>query len=191
MRTYAMSDACGFRYTRAEWGEFSNFWPLPTPIAAGPWISPTSEHLYQAAKFGARPGVQQRIAKAPTAKEAATIGRSPGLDIDPGWNAQRADVMRWVLRMKREANPEQIDAALAKTLERPIVEISAHDLWWGARPIGEHYAGTNALGRLWMELRQQLRDKEPAARSDFWPSRIRVGRLAEGNGVPATTTPTG
>ena len=30
--------------------------------------------------------------------------------------------------------------------------------------------GKNILGRLWMELRQQLRDGDPAARSGAWPS---------------------
>ena len=104
MRVYAKEHACGFRLTRKAWGEFSNFHPLAAPIAAGPFRFATSEALYQAAKFSARPDVQRRIAGAPTPKEAAAIGRTPGLGIDPGWNAQRVDVMRWVLRMKREAD---------------------------------------------------------------------------------------
>ena len=96
---------------------------------AGPWSFGTSEAVYQAAKFAARPEIQQRIAEAPTAREAAAIGRTPGLGIDPGWNARRVDVMRWVLRMKREANQDEIDALLAETGERPIVEISTRDPW--------------------------------------------------------------
>ena len=92
MRIYARDQVCPFRFVRAEWGAFSNFQPPTVPIAAGPWTLPTSEHLYQAAKFGARPDVQQRIAEAPTPREAAAIGRTPGLGIDPGWNAQRVDV---------------------------------------------------------------------------------------------------
>ena len=63
----------------------------------------TSEAVYQAGKFGTRPDVQRRIAEASTAKDAVAIGRTPSLGIDPDWNAQRVDVMRWVLRMKREA----------------------------------------------------------------------------------------
>ena len=69
------------------------------------------------------PDIQQRIAEAPTAREAAAIGRTPGLGIDPGWNARRVDVMRWVLRMKREANQAEIDAVLTATDNRPIVEV--------------------------------------------------------------------
>ena len=55
MRIYNRDDVCGFRFTRAAWGEFSNFAPLAAPIAAGPWTFTTSEALYQAAKFGAAP----------------------------------------------------------------------------------------------------------------------------------------
>ena len=137
MRIYARDQVCPFRYARAAWGAFSNFQPLAVPIAAGPWSFATSEAVYQAAKFGARPDVQQRIAEAPTPREAAAIGRTPGLGINPGWNAQRVDVMRWVLRLKHEANQAEIDAVLAATRDRPIVEMSTRDPWWGARPVGD------------------------------------------------------
>ena len=178
MRVYIKEQACPFRFTNAKWGAFSNFQPLAVPIAAGTWSFGTSEGLYQACKFPAHPGVQQRIAEAPTAREAAAIGRTPGLGIDPCWNAQRVDVMRWVLRLKREANAAEIDAVLASTGERPIVEVSTRDPWWGARPVSDRYEGNNVLGRLWMELRQQLRQDDPAARSGAWTGRIRVGCLA-------------
>ena len=178
MRIYNRDEACGFRFTKAAWGVFSNFAPLAVPIAAGPWTFSTSESLYQAAKFGAAPAVQRRIAAAPTAREAAAIGRGTADGIDPRWNDQRVNVMRWVLRMKREANVPQIDATLAATGERAIVEVSTRDPWWGARPEGDRYRGANVLGRLWMELRQQLRNGDPAACAAAWTGRIRVGSLA-------------
>ncbi len=180
MRIYNRDEVCSFRFTRAAWGAFSNFAPLTAPIAAGPWQFRTSEAVYQAAKFGAAPDVQQRIARAPTAREAAAIGRGTSAGLDPDWNAQRVNVMRWVLRTKREANADQIDAALAATGERAIVEVSTRDAWWGAKPAGDSYRGENVLGRLWMELRQQLRDDDPAARAAAWTGLIRVGRLAAG-----------
>ena len=178
MRIYESNQVCPFRFTRDTFGVFSNFQPLAVPLAAGPWSFHFSESLYQAAKFPSRPDVQQRIAEAPTAREAAATGRTPGLGIDPDWNAQRVDVMRWVLRLKREANADQIDAVLAATGDQPIVEVSTRDPWWGARPVAGRYEGRNVLGRLWMELRQHLRDGDPAARSGAWLDRIRVGRLA-------------
>ena len=180
MRIYHRDDVCGFRFVRAPWGAFSNFAPLAAPIAAGPWTFVTSEHLYQAAKFAAAPAVQRRIAGAPTARAAAAIGRGTADGLDPDWNEQRVNAMCWVLRMKREANAAEIDAALAATGERAIVEVSTRDAWWGAKPAGDSYRGANVLGRLWMELRQQLRDSDPAARAVAWTGRIRVGRLAGG-----------
>ena len=66
--------------------------------------------VHQAAKFAARPDIQQRIAEARPAREVAAIGRTPSLGIDPGWNAQCVHVIRWVLRMKRETNRAEIDA---------------------------------------------------------------------------------
>ena len=182
MRVYAKEHACGFRFTREAWGELSNFHPLAAPIAAGPFRFVTSEALYQAAKFGAHPDVQRRIAEAPTPREAAAIGRTPGLGLDPGWNAQRVDAMRWVLRMKREANRAEIDAVLAATGERAIVEVSTRDPWWGARPVADRYEGRNVLGRLWMELRHQLRAHDPAADSGAWTGRLRVGCLVGATG---------
>ncbi|MDE0408264.1 MAG: NADAR family protein [Alphaproteobacteria bacterium] len=177
MRVYARDQVCGFRFSKAVWGELSNFFPLAEHIAAGPWTFVTSEHVYQASKFPGRPDVQQRIAEAPTARQAAAIGRTPGLGIDPGWNAQRVDVMRWVLRCKREANRREIDAVLTATGDRLIVEVSTRDAWWGARPVADRYEGNNVLGRLWMELRKQVRDGDPDALSGAWIHRIRVGRL--------------
>lgn len=98
------------------------------------WTFSSSEALCRAGKFGKRPDVQQRIAEAPTTREAAAIGRTPGLGIDPAWNAQRIDVMGSMMTMKREANAAAIDAALADTGNRPIVEVSTHDPWWGHSP---------------------------------------------------------
>ena len=62
---------------------------------------------------------QRRIAEAATAREAAAIGRAPGLGIAPDWNAQRVDVMRWVLRMKRGANATEIDACWPRPATGP------------------------------------------------------------------------
>ncbi len=177
-RAYNMDEAAAFRFTRAEWGEFSNFAPLANPIHAGPWTFPTSEHLYQAAKFTARPDIQARIAAAPTAREAAQIGRSPDLPIDSDWNDRRVDVMRWVLRHKYAANPELIGASLLNSGDRPIVEVSNRDPFWGARQDGDRYYGTNTLGRLWMELRQQIVANAPEVSPEHWTATARIGQLA-------------
>ncbi len=65
--------------------------------------------------------------------------------------------------MKHETNRAEIYAVLAATGDRPIVEVSTRNPWWGARPVTDRYEGENLLGRIWMELRQQLRDHDLAA----------------------------
>ena len=179
-RTYPKDRVCGFPLARAPWNAFGNFRRLPVPIRAGSWTFTTSEALYQAAKFATRPDVQQRIAEAATPRDAAAIGRTRDPGVVPGdWDARRADVMRWVLRRKREANAVGIDALLAATGDWPIVEVSTRDRWWGAAPVADRYEGHNVLGRLWMELRGHLRDADPLAHSHAWATRIRIGSLAD------------
>ena len=85
--------------------------------------------------------------------------------------------------MKREADRAGIDAVLAAIGECTIIEISTRDPWWGARSVANRYEGRNVLGRLWMELRHQLREADPAAGSGAWTGRIRVGCLAGAIGV--------
>ena len=178
-RRYAKDAVCAFRFTNAQWGELSNFYPLQAPIVAGPWRFTTSEALYQAAKFAGNREVQQRIAQAPSAREAKRIGRSPANRMSRAWDAQRVNVMRWVLRMKREAARIRIDAVLEASAERAIVEVSMRDQWWGAYPFAARYEGRNVLGRLWMELRAQLRSNHTLASARAWSEAISVGALTD------------
>ena len=177
-RTYVARDACVFRFTKADWGLFSNFAQLPNPISAADGNWPTSEHLYQAAKFRLSPDVQQQIAQATLPRDAAKLGRDRANKPDADWMSRRTDAMRWVIRMKREANPELVDAALERTGDRPIVEYSGHDAFWGARPDGANLVGSNVLGRLWMELRQQIRDGDPRAQASAWDNPLTPAAVA-------------
>ena len=167
-RTYQANEACVFRFTKADWGVFSNFAPIQNPISAAGQNWPTSEHLYQAAKFRFTPAVQQQIANAASARDAAKLGRNRSNTPDANWMSRRMNAMRWVIRMKREANTDLVDSTLERTGDRPIVEYSGHDAFWGAKPDGASLIGRNVLGRLWMELRQQVRDGDPRAQAAAW-----------------------
>ncbi|MCY3753408.1 MAG: NADAR domain-containing protein [Alphaproteobacteria bacterium] len=178
-RNYGTREACVFRSTRGQWGIFSNFARLPGPISAADRDFTTSEHLYQASKFRQSPEVQARIAGARTPRDAAKLGRDKGNEPDADWNDRRIDAMRWAIRMKREAHPELVDAALEKTGDLPIVESSTKgDTFWGAQPEGDRLVGRNVLGRLWMELRQQIRDGDPGARASAWPDPLTPAPLS-------------
>ena len=155
LRSYPRGEVCAFRSTNAPWGLFSNFASLPVPIPAGEWFFPTAEHLFQAAKFPGLPDLQSRIAAQPTAALAAKLDRTGG-PLTPTWHRDRITVMRWVLRRKREMQPDRIDALLRRTGSSPIVEFSVRDDYWGAHHTASHYVGANVLGRLWMELRHHV-----------------------------------
>ena len=184
-RSYDADTACVFRFSRDEWGVFSNFFPSIQAIDAAGHTFKTSEHLYQAAKFRGSPDVQARIAAASSASDAATIGRDNANAPDADWNSRRMNAMRWVIRMKREANPELVDAALEKTGDRPIVEFSRRDSFWGAQRNGNALVGQNILGRLWMELRQHIRDGDPRALVSAWEDPLTPKTVAR---APAAQT---
>ena len=117
------------------------------------------------------------------ARAAARLGRNPDFPCNPRWTEQRVHAMRWVIRRKLETLPAWMGAILLRTGDRPIVEISTRDQYWGARPEappgGTIYRGRNVLGRLWMELRQHARDDDPLRHSEAWLAKIRIGKLAQ------------
>ena len=65
--------------------------------------------------------------------------------------------MKFCLEMKLVNNFEKFSAVLLSTGDKPIVEYSKSDQLWGAVDMGDYYEGTNALGRLLMELRQKTK----------------------------------
>ena len=79
-----------------------------------------------------------------------------------GWDKVRVRIMRWCLRVKLAQNWVKFGELLLSTERRPIVEESHKDGFWGAKPQSDGtLEGANVLGRLLMELRDQLR--EPGA----------------------------
>jgi len=74
------------------------------------------------------------------------------------WNQIRVNIMRWCLRVKLAQNWQKFSDLLLATDDRPIVEESGKDHFWGAKPLENGIlVGQNVLGRLLMELREELR----------------------------------
>jgi len=66
--------------------------------------------------------------------------------------------MRWCIRVKLVQNWRRFSSLLLATGNRPIVEKSWKDSFWGAKPLEDgRLVGRNVLGRLLMELREELR----------------------------------
>lgn len=117
----------------------------------------TSEHAYHFEKFRGIPSTQKLIFEAPSAHEAfktAELYRSHRL---PEWDAIKVDIMRQILWAKVEQH-EYVRRKLLATGDRELVENSWRDSFWGWGPNRD---GQNQLGKLWMEIRAELRTTRP------------------------------
>ena len=94
--------------------------------------------------------------------------------------------MRWCLRVKLAQNWSSFGHLLLSTGDAPIVENSRKDDFWGAKPTQGVLVGMNILGRLLLELRENLkgpdRDNlrvvEPLQIPDFSLNGQSIGRIA-------------
>ena len=115
---------------------------------------PTSEHAYHFFKFKDHAiGYALAVLDAPSAHEAFKIAERHKADRRPDWDAVKVDIMRDILRAK-VAQHEYVRRKLLATGDRELVENSWRDDFWGWGP---NQDGRNALGKLWMEIRAELR----------------------------------
>lgn len=144
-----MSKSIVFKYTTGPTGWLSNFSRHPVKDEKGVVWS-TSEHLYHALKF-TDPESREKIRMAPSAKLAAQLGRTlPGMRAD--WDDVKISVMKNVLLLKLQSNPDLLPKLIA-TDDAEIIELSNKDGFWGVLPNGD---GSNHLGKLWMQIRNEL-----------------------------------
>lgn len=119
----------------------------------------TSEHAYQWAKFapyGQYAGVaaiRELIITAPSAHEAFKCAEEWRDQRDPQWDDRKVATMREIL-MAKVAQHEYVRRKLLATGARELVENSWRDGYWGWGPNRD---GQNMLGKLWMEVRSELR----------------------------------
>lgn len=151
-----LKQAAAFRRTDGEFGGLSNMSrAFPLVIFAARIRS--SEHLYQAMRFGHEPEIQNLVIAAKTPMFAKKCAREWDFATRPDWLEVRVDVMRWVLQVKLAQNATSFGRLLEATGKRPIVENSRYDSFWGAGPVDSSYVrGRNVLGCLLMELRAEL-----------------------------------
>lgn len=114
----------------------------------------TSEAAYHWTKFPDAPEVQEMILTARSAHEAFKIAESQAIFRREGWDDIKLSVMRGILSAKVEQH-EYVRRKLLATGDRLLVEDSWRDGFWGWGP---NRNGQNWLGRLWMEVRERLRN---------------------------------
>lgn len=136
----------------------SNFYP--SPITAHGIVYPTVEHVFQAAKT-LRIVERQVIASLPTPGQAKRAGRR--LELRPGWNAMRIDVMAWCLAQKFAVGSDLADR-LMQTHPADLVEGNTWgDRFWGVCD----GRGQNHLGKLLMARRSALRPADDPVDVEF------------------------
>lgn len=157
-RSYIKKEVIFFRTTTGEFGPLSNMAPDFPIFVIGVRI-PTAEALYQACRFPDEPDIQRIIIDQMSSMTAKMKSKKYRDRTREDWDNVRVNVMRWCLRLKLLQNWSRFGEVLEKTGDKPIVEESTKDAFWGAMPKEDgKLVGMNVLGRLLMELREQYND---------------------------------
>lgn len=135
---------------------FSNFSIcIPTMEYRGKHYT-NSEAAFQAAKFldsDPDKAEQIRLARSPAEAKRIARDRSTAARFNAKeWDAKRVEVMLDVLRCKFQDPARR--KLLLDTGDSKLIEESPYDAFWGVGPRGN---GNNMLGKLLMQLREDLR----------------------------------
>ena len=139
-----------FYRTGDPYGEFSNFAAYPITIDGRVW--PTSEHFFQAQKF-TRDEDRNAIIEERSPMRAAQMGRDRSKPVRADWDDVRDEVMLAALRAKFAQHAE-LRTLLLDTGDAELIEHTANDRYWAD---GGDGSGRNMLGKLLMQVREELR----------------------------------
>jgi ribA/ribD-fused uncharacterized protein len=127
----------------------------------------TCEALFQCLRFEGHPAVQDEIRNCPSPMGAKMIARRERarLNRQGNWDQDASDLprMRMCLQLKLEQHPD-LQQRLRDTGDAVIIEdCTSHDResarFWGQVRIDDEWVGDNHLGRIWMELRDELNNQ--------------------------------
>lgn len=148
----SMEEPIKFYSVADEYGEFSNFANYPIRLKGKLW--PTSEHYFQAMKFESSKD-QESIRKAKSPMEAARKGRDRKKKILRNWESAKVNVMRDAVKAKFSQH-ENLKSLLLSTGQAKLIEHTENDAYWGDGGDGK---GKNMLGRILMQIRDELADQ--------------------------------
>ncbi len=156
LNEYPVEDCIPFVKVKEQWGILGNF--APTPLEIDGVRFENSEQLFQMMKF-IDPDTLKSIyhSRGLWIKKYAKTGEKLGLR-RPDWGQIIVDVMKFCLQTKYDQS-EEFRHVLNQTAGKIIVEdqssrktVKTVDTW-GAVRVNDKYFGSNLLGRLLMELR--------------------------------------
>ena len=151
------TDPLRFFGKKSKFAIFSNF--ADAPVTIGGLEYPTTEHYFQSMKFIVTdPEYAEVIRQAKTPGESKKLGGSRDHPIDPGWADKKGLQGKSIVYMRKALfskafQNKKFREALIGTEKREIIEASPYDSYWGE---GKDKKGKNMLGKLLMELRNDL-----------------------------------
>lgn len=168
-RIYYRDESVVFMKTTDEFGGLSNM-AAGFPLSINGIYIPTVEALYQACRFPHLPEIQRLIIGQRSPMTAKMKSKPYRSQTRSDWDHVRVNVMRWCLRVKLAQHWRGFGDLLLETGNRPIVEQSFKDEFWGAKPADDsRLVGMNVLGRLLMELREELKNQAGAVAENVDP----------------------
>jgi len=157
LRQYERDKCIVFRKTNEAFGGLSNMAP-GYPIKINDIIIGTSEALYQSCRFPYSTDIQKMIIEEKSPMTAKMKSKPFRSQTRQDWDKVRVKIMRWCLQVKLVCNLHEFGQLLLETEDKPIVEDSHKDKFWGTVENKEEILeGMNVLGRLLMDLRELLK----------------------------------
>jgi ribA/ribD-fused uncharacterized protein len=147
-----MSEEIYFYKSTGQYGFLSNLYKSELEFEGETF--PTSEHAYQRGKFNNQKHWDW-VSQAPEPRFVCIVAHNLfPYDVVPRWSQLKLSRMRAVVRAKFMQN-EDLREKLLATYPATLIENSKTDTFWG---IGKNGKGKNMLGKLLMEVREELRE---------------------------------
>lgn len=134
-----------------EFYVFSNFSSFTLEWKGKLW--PTSEQAYQAEKFNDEE-MKEVVRTTRSAHEAFKYAEANSGKKRSNWDSIKLSVMKEILRAKVAQHP-YVKKKLLESGDKELIEDSWRDSYWGWGPNKD---GENHLGKLWMEVRKELKE---------------------------------
>jgi len=132
-----------------EFYVFSNFSYFKLEWKGYDWM--TSEHAYHSEKFS-DVEIIEKLKNARSAHEAMEVAYANKDKYRKDWGDVKLGIMKDILRAKVAQHP-YVKKKLLQSGDKELVEDSWRDDFWGWGPNKD---GKNHLGKLWMEIRNEL-----------------------------------
>jgi type I restriction enzyme S subunit len=170
---YYLKDCVVFRSQEDEFGAFSNM-ANGFPLEINGIKTHGVDTLYQAMKFPKYPEIQKIAIEATNLpsieKQLKQYCNSPFIRED--WEEVKVAIMEWCIKVKYVQHWVNLKVLMNKTHNKPIVELSMKDKFWGVVPLKKNpdcLTGMNVTGQIWMKIRQERSYKSinPLEINDF------------------------